>query len=60
MDAAAQTQRAHQHLRDGESLAANLREFIAERRMAGQSTRDADRLLQDIEATLDRLRGCCK
>ncbi|HET7238270.1 MAG TPA: hypothetical protein VFI76_04550 [Terrimicrobiaceae bacterium] len=60
MDATAQRQRARQHLQDGESLVADLRGFIAEQRMAGRSTRDADRLLQQIEATLDRLRDCSR
>ena len=60
MDATARIQRARQHVRDGEGLVADLRDFIAEERMAGRPTRDADRLLQDIEATLDHLRGCCK
>ena len=60
MDPAAQRQRARQHLQDGESLVADLRGFIAEQRMAGRSTRDADRLLQQIQANLDRLRDCCR
>ena len=60
MDPAAQRQRARQHLQDGESLVADLRGFIAEQRMAGRSTRDADQLLQQIESTLDHLRNCCR
>lgn len=60
MDAAAQIQRARQHLQDGESLAADLREFIAEQRVAGRSTRNADLVLQQLEATLERFRDRCK
>ena len=60
MDAAAQIQRARQHLQDGESLAADLRAFIAEQRVAGRPTGNADLLLQQVEATLERFRDHCK
>ncbi len=60
MDAAAQMNRARQHLQDGEGLAADLRAYIAEQRLAGQSTCTADRLLQQIETTIEHLRNRCK
>jgi hypothetical protein len=59
MDDVNQIQRARQHLHDGESLVADLREFITRQRIAGRSTREADRLLQQVQATLEHLRDRC-
>ena len=50
------TERAREHLREGERLVAALREMIDEQNAVGVSTESTDRLLRTTLNTLDRLR----
>ena len=50
------TDRAREHLREGERLAAALREMIDEQNAVGVSTETTERLLRTTLNTLDRLR----
>jgi hypothetical protein len=50
------TERAREHLREGERLVAALREMIDEQNAGGVSTETTERLLRSTLDTLDRLR----
>ena len=50
------TERAREHLREGERLVAALREMIDEQNAVGVSTETTERLLRTTLNTLDRLR----
>lgn len=50
------TERAREHLREGERLVAALREMIDEQNAVGASTETTERLLRSTLSTLDRLR----
>jgi hypothetical protein len=56
MDPENRTDRAREHLREGERLVAALREMIDEQNAVGVSTESTERLLRTTLSTLDRLR----
>lgn len=56
MDHHNRTERAREHLREGERLVASLREMIDEQNAVGVSTEATKRLLRTTLDTLDRLR----
>ena len=56
MESKNRTERAREHLREGERLVAALREMIDEQNAVGVSTEPTERLLRTTLNTLDRLR----
>ena len=56
MESQNRTERAREHLREGERLVAALREMIDEQNAVGASTEPTERLLRTTLNTLDRLR----
>lgn len=56
MEPQSQTERAREHLREGERLVAALREMIDEQHAVGVSSQLTERLLRTTLNTLDRLR----
>ena len=56
MEPQSQTERAREHLREGERLVAALREMIDEQQAVGVSSELTEQLLRRTLNTLDRLR----